>query len=108
MSHSKTPATHDDKLSCRRAFLTGKGRVGLGRAVQYGDETVLLAGTKHPYVVRRSLLRDGYELQAPAIVESMMTGAVWSSVEDSLEYVCLVSGVYSLYKFSFSQRQEEK
>lgn len=78
----------NDKLSCRRVFLTEKGRVGLGRVVQPGDELVLLAGTNHPYVVRRSPLREGYELQAPAIVEGMMTGNVWSSVKDSLEYVC--------------------
>jgi len=64
--------------------------VGLGRVVQPGDELVLLAGTNHPYVVRRSPSREGYELQAPAIVEGMMTGNVWSSVKDSLEYVCFI------------------
>jgi hypothetical protein len=89
-SQRKALAPPDDKLSCRGVFLTGKGRVGLGRVVQPGDELVLLAGTNHPYVVRRSLSREGYELQAPAIVEGMMTGDVWSSVKDSLEYVCFV------------------
>ena len=64
--------------------------MGLSRVVQPGDKLVLLAGTDHPYVVRRSLSRQGYELQASAIVEGMMTGNVWSSVKDSLEYICFI------------------
>ncbi|KAE9373089.1 hypothetical protein N431DRAFT_406382 [Stipitochalara longipes BDJ] len=80
----------NDKLSCRTVFLTGKGRVGLGRVVQPGDELVLLAGTNHPYVVRHTPSRGGYELQASAIVDGMMIGEVWSSVEDNLDYICFI------------------
>ena len=89
-SQRKALEPPNDKLSCRRVFLTGKGQVGLSRVVQPGDKLVLLAGTDHPYVVRRSLSRQGYELQASAIVEGMMTGNVWSSVKDSLEYICFI------------------
>jgi hypothetical protein len=64
--------------------------VGLSRVVQPGDKLVLLAGTNHSYVVRRSLSRQGYELQAPAIVEGIMTGNMWSFVKDSLEYICFI------------------
>jgi len=80
-----------DNLSCRSVFLTVKGRVGLGRVVRPGDELVLFAGAHHPYVVRRSPSSDGYELQAPAVVDDCMKmGDVWSSVKDNLEYLCLV------------------
>ncbi|KAI0385236.1 heterokaryon incompatibility protein-domain-containing protein [Hypomontagnella monticulosa] len=82
----------DDKLSCRQVFLTAQGRVGLGRAVQPGDDLVLLAGTQHPYVIRHNSPKNGYELQASAIVADamLMGGDLWSSIEDSLEYICFV------------------
>ncbi|KAF6806487.1 ankyrin unc44 [Colletotrichum musicola] len=76
-----------------RLFFTSAGSAGTGfSGVEPGDEIWLLAGLKHPFLLRpRAGGGDGYALVGSALVDCAMDGRLWpEEEEDGLEDVEIV------------------
>ncbi|KAH9228571.1 hypothetical protein K456DRAFT_1900377 [Colletotrichum gloeosporioides 23] len=74
-----------------RLFLTTDGRAGFGvPRISEDDEVFLIAGVKHPFVLRPHGDSGEYKLVGPAVITGMMEGELWPDDESELRDIDIV------------------